>query len=72
MHNYLPEVAHTINVFAMIWQPKGYGLDLHRNGELVKDKFGVYGTHMFTDEALNIIHNHNTSQVLLLIADLSN
>ena len=42
------------------------GLDLRRNGKIVKDQKGHYATDMFTDETVHIIEKHNTSKPLFI------
>ncbi|GIX73981.1 arylsulfatase B [Caerostris extrusa] len=46
--------------------PHYYGLDFHNGTTILKDKQGQYATHLFTEEAENIILNHDTSKPLFL------
>ncbi|KAM7294980.1 arylsulfatase B [Ixodes scapularis] len=42
------------------------GLDLWNGKKSVKDKSGVYATHLFTDKAVNLIEEHDQSTPLFL------
>ncbi|KAK7495633.1 hypothetical protein BaRGS_00013080 [Batillaria attramentaria] len=43
-----------------------WGLDIHRDGVTQWDLFGNFSTEMYTQEAENIVHNHNASEPLFL------
>ncbi|XP_015768600.1 PREDICTED: arylsulfatase J-like [Acropora digitifera] len=47
-------------------EPDGWGLDLRNNTEPVYNQWGNYRTNLFTDQALDVINSHNTSQPLFL------
>ncbi|KAL9955582.1 hypothetical protein ACROYT_G036923 [Oculina patagonica] len=47
-------------------EPGGWGLDLRNNTEPVHNQWGNYRTHLFTDQAVNVINSHNTSKPLFL------
>ncbi|XP_078346460.1 arylsulfatase J-like [Oculina patagonica] len=47
-------------------EPDGWGLDLRNNTEPVHNQWGNYRTHLFTDQAVNVINTHNTSKPLFL------
>ena len=51
----------------ILFQKDTWGLDFHKNGKLLKTAYGKYSTEVFNDEALNIIENHNSSQVMTVI-----
>ena len=44
-------------------QREMWGLDFRRNDEIVKTAYGQYSTEVFTQEAVDIINTHNTSEV---------
>nr|XP_045622809.1 arylsulfatase B-like [Procambarus clarkii] len=46
--------------------PGYWGYDMRRNMTVAKDCYGKYTTDLFTDEAVDIIKQHNTSQPLFL------
>ncbi|KXJ22943.1 Arylsulfatase B [Exaiptasia diaphana] len=43
-----------------------WGIDMRNNMEPVATDSGVYGTELFTREAVNVIHNHDVNQPLFL------
>lgn len=45
---------------------ENYGLDLRRNEEVIHNETGHYITNIYTNEAVNIINNHNKSEPLFL------
>ncbi|KAK4299256.1 hypothetical protein Pmani_028454 [Petrolisthes manimaculis] len=47
-------------------QPGYWGYDLRRNMSVARDGYGQYSTDLFTNEAVTIISQHNTSQPLFL------
>lgn len=47
-------------------EPDGWGLDLRNNTESVFNQWGNYRTYLFTDQAVNVVNSHNTSQPLFL------
>lgn len=47
-------------------EPPGWGLDLRNNTEPVPTEWGNYRTHLFTDQAVNVINSHNSSKPLFL------
>ena len=42
------------------------GVDLHRNEQVVESENGTYSTHLFTQEVINIISQHDASQPLFI------
>ncbi|KAH3825938.1 hypothetical protein DPMN_127825 [Dreissena polymorpha] len=42
-----------------------WGLDWHRNLDIVHNETNLYSTDLFAQEAVNIINKHNTSEVCL-------
>ena len=43
-----------------------WGLDWRRNENLLRNETNMYSTELFTAETVNIINNHNTSEVTCL------
>ena len=39
------------------------GLDFRRNNEEIRNETGHYSANLFTNEAINIIENHNSEEV---------
>lgn len=46
--------------------PGYWGYDMRRNMSVAHDCYGIYTTDLFTDEAVKIINQHNTSKPLFL------
>lgn len=42
------------------------GVDLHNNDQVVRSETGHYSTHLFTQEVINIIEQHSTSEPLFV------
>ncbi|GIX73979.1 arylsulfatase B [Caerostris extrusa] len=67
LNGYIDYYDHTIWEDTLIPNvPYFYGLDFHNGTTILKDKQGQYATHLFTEEAENIILNHDTSKPLFL------
>ncbi|KAK7076345.1 hypothetical protein SK128_003349 [Halocaridina rubra] len=47
-------------------QPGYWGYDMRRNMSVARDVYGKYTTDLFTEEAVDVIMKHNTSQPLFL------
>ncbi|KAL4229106.1 hypothetical protein ACF0H5_012145 [Mactra antiquata] len=46
--------------------PEYWGIDWRRNLDLIRNETNMYSTDLFTQEAVNVINNHNTSEPLFL------
>ncbi|XP_045133801.1 arylsulfatase B-like isoform X2 [Portunus trituberculatus] len=46
--------------------PGFWGYDMRRNMDVASDAYGKYATDLFTEEAVNVINEHNKSQPLFL------
>jgi arylsulfatase B/arylsulfatase I/J len=57
--------SHTAKAGFPMWK-EWKGLDFHRNEQVVRNENGIYSTHLFTKEVINIIDQHNTSQPLFI------
>lgn len=52
----------------IFFQLKSWGLDFHRNGEVLKTEYGRYSTEIFNDEAIKIIDEHDTEKVNIVMS----